>query len=312
MLILNLNVADAPETDVDATICAGDVYNEKGFTGLMQTGVYRQKFTSKNGCDSIVTLALNVVEPQTTTIVDTICFGTTYSFAGKELNRTGMYVDTLVSKVTGCDSIVTLLLTVKDVIRKDAYVNICFGDTYTFGTQTISASGDYIETFETAKGCDSIVTLHATVLPDYRKTINATIVKGNRYNDNGFVGLSEAGTYTLPLKSKVGDCDSTITLNLRVVDDSTQVAVGNVSAMDLVLVPNPVKSGNTLYVNAEFTKEQTNGLVVEVFNAVGQRVYIDEPYIYPIEITGLIQRGVYLVRITTGDGKLYQSKVVVE
>jgi hypothetical protein len=26
----------------------------------------------------------------------------------------------------------------------------------------------------------------------------------------------------------------------------------------------------------------------------------------------LIQRGVYLVRITTGDGKLYQSKVVVE
>jgi hypothetical protein len=150
------------------------------------------------------------------------------------------------------------------------------------------------------------------VLPDYRKTINATIVKGDRYNDNGFVGLSEAGTYTLPLKSKVGDCDSTITLNLRVVDDSTQVAVGNVSAMDLVLVPNPVKSGNTLYVNAEFTKEQTNGLVVEVFNAVGQRVYIDEPYIYPIEITGLIQRGVYLVRITTGDGKLYQSKVVVE
>jgi hypothetical protein len=300
------------EKVIEASICEGDVYSQNNFSGLTEAGVYKQKLPSASGCDSVVTLNLSVTSAVRTMTVDTICYGSSVEWNGVEYNRTGVYIDTLVSAVTGCDSIVTFVLNVKEAISAEAYVNICFGETYTFGTQTISASGDYTETFETAKGCDSIVTLHATVLPDYRKTINATIVKGNRYNDNGFVGLSEAGTYTLPLKSKVGDCDSTITLNLRVVDDSTQVAVGNVSAMDLVLVPNPVKSGNTLYVNAEFTKEQTNGLVVEVFNAVGQRVYIDEPYIYPIEITGLIQRGVYLVRITTGDGKMYQSKVVVE
>jgi hypothetical protein len=309
---LNLVVTPMSEKVIEASICEGDVYSQNNFSGLTEPGVYKQKLPSASGCDSVVTLNLSVTSAVRTMTVDTICYGSSVEWNGVEYNRTGVYIDTLVSAVTGCDSIVTFVLNVKEAISAEAYVNICFGDTYTFGTQTISASGDYTETFETAKGCDSIVTLHATVLPDYRKTINATIVKGNRYNDNGFVGLSEAGTYTLPLKSKVGDCDSTITLNLRVVDDSTQVAVGNVSAMDLVLVPNPVKSGNTLYVNAEFTKEQTNGLVVEVFNAVGQRVYIDEPYIYPIEITGLIQRGVYLVRITTGDGKLYQSKVVVE
>jgi chitodextrinase len=309
---LAVEVTPMAEKVIEASICEGDVYSQNNFSGLTEAGVYKQKLPSASGCDSVVTLNLSVTSAVRTMTVDTICYGSSVEWNGVEYNRTGVYIDTLVSAVTGCDSIVTFVLNVKEAISAEAYVNICFGDTYTFGTQTISASGDYTETFETAKGCDSIVTLHATVLPDYRKTINATIVKGNRYNDNGFVGLSEAGTYTLPLKSKVGDCDSTITLNLRVVDDSTQVAVGNVSAMDLVLVPNPVKSGNTLYVNAEFTKEQTSGLVVEVFNAVGQRVYIDEPYIYPIEITGLIQRGVYLVRITTGDGKMYQSKVVVE
>jgi hypothetical protein len=217
----------------------------------------------------------------------------------------------LVSKVTGCDSIVTFVLTVKDAIRTEQYQNICFGATYQFGTQTIDKSGDYTEKFVTAAGCDSIVTLHATVLPDYRTTLNVTIFEGETYNENGFVGLSEAGTYTLPLKSKVGDCDSTITLNLKVIDP-TQVAIGNVNTVDLTLVPNPVESGNTLFVNAEFTKEQTEGLLVEVFNAVGQRVYSDEPSIYPIEINTLTQRGVYLVRITTGNGNVYQGKVVVK
>jgi hypothetical protein len=468
LLVLNLNVTDAPETDVDAAICAGDVYNENGFTGLMQTGVYRQKFTSKNGCDSIVTLALNVVEPQHTTIIDTVCFGTTYTFAGQELNRTGMYVDSLISKVTGCDSIVTLLLTVKDVLRTDAYVNICFGDTYKFGKQTISASGTYEEVFKTVDGCDSLVTLHATVLPDYRQTINAVIKKGEEYNASGFVGLTTAGEYTLPLKSvdgcdstvtlilkvltdvskqvsknicfgesytfgtqtitksgeyvevfkaadggdstviltatvlpdlrqtieaticagevynengfsnlkesgeyklpltSVDGCDSTVTLNLTVLSGDTTyieksittselpyeyqgikydkstlpgtyidtivvktgnceevivhkltitkdpVDVDNVSTRDLIMVPNPVAVNGTLYINAEFTTDERNGLIVEVFNAIGQCVYSDRPTVYPIEVSGLAERGMYIVRIITGDGKSYQGKIIVE
>ena len=123
--------------------------------------------------------------------------------------------------------------------------------------------------------------------------------------------MSESGEYTLPLKSTVGDCDSTITLNLKVIDP-TEVAIGNVNTVDLILVPNPIESGNTLFVNAEFTKEQTEGLLVEVFNAIGQKVYGDKPYVYPIEINGLTQRGVYLVRITAGNGKVYQGKVVVK
>jgi hypothetical protein len=53
-------------------------------------------------------------------------------------------------------------------------------------------------------------------------------------------------------------------------------------------------------------------MLVEVFNAVGQRVIVDTPTVYPVEINGLSERGVYIVRIVTGDGNVYQGKVVVQ
>ena len=468
MLVLNLTVNDVSETEIAATICEGDVYNKDGFTGLVQEGLYRRKFTSVGQCDSIVSLALNVVKPKLTTLADTICFGTTYTFGSKELNRTGLYIDTLVSQVTGCDSIVTLLLTVKDVIRTEQYVNICYGDTYTFGTQTISVTGKYEEVFQTASGCDSLVTLHATMLPEYRQEINAVIKKGEEYNANGFKGLTRTGEYTLDLKSvdgcdsvivlnltvlessyneiavnicygdsyqlgsqtitttgqytetfktaegadsvvvvnatvlpdyrqtieaticagevynengftnlgatgvytqelkSVDGCDSTLTLNLTVLSgDTTRVeftikttdlpydyqgllyydkstlagtyidtlvvetenceeviihtlivelvdAIDNVHTFDLVMVPNPVAVNGTLYINAEFSAEERDGMKVEVFNAIGQCVYVDTPSIYPIEISGLQERGMYIVRIVTGNGKSYTGKLIVE
>jgi hypothetical protein len=89
-------------------------------------------------------------------------------------------------------------------------------------------------------------------------------------------------------------------------------AVENVEALDLILVPNPVKANNTLYVEAEFTVNERKDMLVEVFNAVGQRVIVDTPTVYPVEINGLSERGVYIVRIVTGDGNVYQGKVVVQ
>ena len=307
---LEVLVTPMAETRIDASICEGDVYSRNNFQSLTEAGVYKQKLAAANGCDSVVVLNLNVTAAERNMLVDTICYGNSVTWNGVEYTRTGTYTDTLVSKVTGCDSIVTLVLNVKDALRSTQYVNICYQGSYQFGTKTITETGEYQETFQTDEGCDSIVTLHATVLPDLRQTINATIIEGEQYNDNGFVGLTIAGTYTLPLTS-VDGCDSTVTLVLDVIDES-EVGLDNLSATSLVLAPNPVKANETLFINADFTAEEAEGLVVEVFNAVGQLVYSERPTIYPIAIEGLTHRGVYLVRITTGNGQVLQGKAIVE
>ena len=362
---LAVNVTPMVETNLEASICEGDVYAKYNFSGLTAAGIYRQKHRATNGCDSVVTLTLSLTPASQVMIFDTICYGNSVIWNGEEFNKTGVYIDTLVSQVTGCDSIVTFVLKVNEAIISNQYVNICFGETYSFGGKTITSTGVFENTFVTESGCDSIVKLHATVLPDYRKTISAVIKEGQSYNENGFVGLTKQNTYTLPLIS-VDGCDSTLTLNLTVLsadttrvtteittndlpfeyetlyyDENTQPgtyvdtldimnedgskyviihtlivhlydAVDNITVNDLILLPNPVNVNNTLLVSAEFTSEESVGLYVEVFNAVGQRVYVDTPSVYPIQISGLSERGIYMVRVTTGTGKLYHGKVVVK
>ena len=305
---LNVNMTPSVETVIDESICEGDVYAKYNFPSLTNAGVYKQKLTAANGCDSVVVLNLSVIPVEEFMVVDTICYGGSVVWNGVERNKTGVYSDTLVSKLTGCDSITTLVLYVKEAIRVEVSKNICFGETYQFGTQTITESGTYIEQFVTEQGCDSIVTLNANVLPDLRTTINATIKDGERYYDDNFEGLSVAGTYTNELVS-VDGCDSTITLILEV---ETGIAINNVNMIDLVLVPNPVKAEDVFLVQTDFTTEEMSGLVVEMFDAIGQCVYTSEPTIYPIAIEALSVRGVYLVRITSGSGNIYQSKIVVK
>jgi hypothetical protein len=89
-------------------------------------------------------------------------------------------------------------------------------------------------------------------------------------------------------------------------------ALDNIEQTELTLIPNPINVNSTLYVEAEFTASEFEGMLVEVFNAIGQRVYIDTPTVYPITIEGLSERGVYVVRIITGEGTVYQGKVVVQ
>ena len=361
---VKLNILPMSETVLEAKICEGDVYSENGFPALTEPGRYKQKVSSANGCDSVIVLNLSTIPTQRVTSMDTICSGSSLMWNGKEYNRTGVYGDTLISSL-GCDSIVTLILKVNDPIEVEEYVNICYGDTYEFGGSYINSTGNFKHTFKAVDGCDSVVSLYATMLPDYRLTLTEVIKSGEKYTGHGFEGLSVSNTYSLDLVS-VDGCDSTIVLNLIVLDgDTTYVdftittdnlpydyetihygedtpagvyvdtitvkdkdgnayvivhtltieqgtAVDVVKDFDLIMVPNPLHANATLYINANFTIEEQDGLIVEVFNAVGQRVYVDTPVIYPIGINGLNNTGVYVVRIITGDGKSYQGKVIVE
>jgi hypothetical protein len=61
-----------------------------------------------------------------------------------------------------------------------------------------------------------------------------------------------------------------------------------------------------------YIKQDIGNLLVEVFNTLGQNVLVFRPTNYPIEIKGLTQSGVYLVRITTSKREVYQGKFVVK
>ena len=97
-----------------------------------------------------------------------ICNGQSYLFDGSTFITSGIYPHTFTT-INGCDSIVTLNLTVYPTYTSSINSNICQGDTINFGGTNYTTSGIYSHTFITNHGCDSIVTLNLSVhqLPSF-------------------------------------------------------------------------------------------------------------------------------------------------
>ena len=94
----------------------------------------------------------------------TICLGEVYRFNEKDYTETGVYVDTIPLK-TGCDSILTLDLTVATIYEASDSLTICYGDTVQFGRFMLTETGFYSDTLPSKAGCDSVVNLYLSVSP---------------------------------------------------------------------------------------------------------------------------------------------------
>ena len=203
---------NTPTTFLSENICEGESYDFHG-QQLSVSGTYTDTLVKSNGCDSIVTLFLTVNPVYHIAFSQEICQGNYYDFNGILLSESGIYTDTLQS-VKGCDSIVTLNLTVNPVYHISISQEICQGDSFDFHGVMLTQSGTYTDTLPTLNRCDSIVTLTLTVNPVYNTPLTAAICDGDSYDFFGHT-LTTAGTYTDTLQS-VNSCDSVITLTLTV------------------------------------------------------------------------------------------------
>ena len=92
--------------------------------------------------------------------------------------------------VNGCDSIVTLNLTVNPTYNEVLNEAICMGENFLFEGNIYTASGTYTNRLTTIEGCDSIITLNLTVNPTYNEVLNEVICNGDSYmvGTNSYTG----------------------------------------------------------------------------------------------------------------------------
>jgi len=172
--------------------------------------------------------------PPTTQLRDTICQGQTISFNGQNLGTAGIYADTLAS-FFGCDSLLNLALTVMPNVTTNLTETACFGDTVWMGGNPYTATGTFTENLLTQFGCDSTVTLNLTVLPEITTTLDEVICQGQTFTV-GNTTYSTSDTYVNVLSSTLG-CDSTVTLNLTVVQTSVSIAPTDTLTCQQLTVP---------------------------------------------------------------------------
>ncbi len=211
-VVLTLTVNPVYNHMDEQTICEGDTY-VLGTQNLTTSGQYTEVFESVNGCDSTVVLTLTVNPVYNHSDEQAICEGETYVFGTQNLTTSGEYTEVFES-VNGCDSTVFLTLTVNQVYSHTDDQLICEGETYVFGTQNLTTSGEYTEVFESVTGCDSTVVLTLTVNPVYNHTDEQMICEGDTYVF-GTQNLNISGEYTEVFES-INGCDSTVFLTLTV------------------------------------------------------------------------------------------------
>lgn len=160
IVVLTLTVNLPLQSTISETICSGASYSFNGLN-LTQSGVYRDTLQNAQGCDSIVALTLTVNPPLGSNFSQSICAGNSYLFKGEQLTQSGVFEDTLQSAIGGCDSIVSLTLTVLPLLQSNISQTICEGDFYLFNGTLLSESGEYHDTMQ---NCE-VITLTLSVIP---------------------------------------------------------------------------------------------------------------------------------------------------
>lgn len=159
---VDLLVLSIPQQNISESICAGQPYVLPGGDSVYTTNLYTDTLQSMDGCDSIVSIDLNVLPIYSDTLNVTICAFESHTLPdGNLVNENGIYISTLTNSL-GCDSILVTLLSIS---RSSSYDTICLGESFILpGGDTVFSSGIYTDTFSTLGVCDSTLTTYLTTI----------------------------------------------------------------------------------------------------------------------------------------------------
>lgn len=213
---------------VDAQV-ACDAYTWiDGITYYSSNNTAKDTLQAANGCDSIITLNLTIHNSIATTDTQVAC--DTYTWInGVSYTTSNNTATHTLTRVNGCDSIVSLNLMINNTVEVIDIISDCSSHTWIDGNTYTTNNTTATQTYIMANGCDSIVTLALTINTPSSSTINETIC-GEYTAPSGTVYTS-SGTYTDIIPNVFG-CDSVITINLS--QTNIELSVTQTNGIDLM------------------------------------------------------------------------------
>lgn len=201
-----------------ATVCSGESVTV-GDRTFSETGHF-QELVETESCIINYNVQLTVQPSSYIYDVD-LCDGDIFILGDQAYNIGGTYTYAFTS-AAGCDSLVTINLTVVDAFEPvDQEVEICAGETYEAGGNIYSETGSYEVIWSTASGCDSTIMLNLVVNETDELSTTALLCDSEFYifgNQN----IIQSGTYSHIFQNQQG-CDSLVTLNLDLYPGTSEI-----------------------------------------------------------------------------------------
>ncbi len=216
IITLNLTIYPAKSTTVTISECSKYTWSANGLT-YSQSGIYKTSLKTKFNCDSIISLNLTIKQPSFRYDTVDACESYKWPLNNKTYNKTGVYYDTLINK-QGCDSIVSLNLTINYIVITSQKVVACKQYTWPVNNLKYTQTGEYKAILKTIHGCDSIIFLRLHVNQPTFGTENQIACDQFYWKNNG-ITYTQSGIYKDTLFNSVG-CDSIVTLTLSIKKSS--------------------------------------------------------------------------------------------
>ncbi len=298
-------------TSQSITLCAGESVTV-GFSVYTETGSYIDTLLNSGACDSIVTTNLMVLPVIASSNSIEICFGETYEVGLSSYNETGIYLDTLTSEF-GCDSLVTTDLFVNAELNTEQTFTLCFGQSITVGGSTYTETGEYLDTFISESGCDSLVTTFLTVSEeiDNSITIIDVITLSSNEPSGGTTSFQWIDCETeepIPgateqnfVAVENGEYAVIVTKDIC-VDTSSCYSINSVGYSPIEnelfsIYPNP--TNGIVHVSIE---ERFIGTSVKIYSVLGELILVESITSTQLKIDlSQFEKGIYLIEFTVGD-----------
>ena len=217
LVVMTLNVNEATADTLTVTVLQNNLPYELNGESYPEAGTYTQNLTNAAGCDSTLTIILNVLSNVENSVDSTIC-SDMLPFVWNDVTFT--QTDTLVAILhasTGADSLVVMNVTVLEVTYADVYDTVCDSMTWIDGITYYESTDTATFTLTNAAGCDSIVTLHLVVNHSKHEYFADSACISYTWNEETY---TETGDYDQHF-STMENCDSTVTLHLTIFNNET-------------------------------------------------------------------------------------------
>ncbi len=209
---LTVEVAENPVDTMTLTVCDNQYPLQYADSLISEAGEYDVVVPdTAGGCDIFRHLFVETAPTYHDTLEVTTCSNVPFVYADSSLIEPGYY-DFLFPSVDGCDSIITLNLTLLPSYVMDTIsFTVCENDLpFVYDGISYNATGTYDVHYTTVDGCDSLLPLHLHVNPIlYNSDTLYREICSNELPITAYGRvLTEAGLYTYVTTSTVTGCDS--------------------------------------------------------------------------------------------------------
>ncbi|MDP4965409.1 MAG: T9SS type A sorting domain-containing protein [Salibacteraceae bacterium] len=315
IITLNLlSVSPNGFATISATACESYTSPSGNFT-FTADGTYMDTISSASGCDSILTINLDI-QRSFATYTSVGCEDFTLP-SGILVNASGQYQDTITNSF-GCDSIMTINVILLGSTTTNQEITSCFQFTSPSG-KVFTSTGQYVDTLTSVNGCDSIINYDLTInsfnlsIVETSGALLSSVVSGvyqwyDCENDviiagqtnSSFVPASSGVYSVIVQKNGCTDTADCITFN--------KVGIENVQKSTLARIyPNPAVDVITidLLKNREVVS-------IKVYSLDGKQVKYYNTENKQTILVGELNSGLYFVQITDKNGDQQLEKLVIE